>query len=254
MPIARNTDLDWAKIAEENPYWGVISAGPYMGKDLDEKKFAEFFSGGEMLISNIFAFIKQHFGASIRPNRALDFGCGVGRLLAPLARLSVNAVGVDVAPNMLKLSLANLQRLGITNATLVQGDDTLSRLEGTFDFINTYIVLQHIPPERGLRLLDTLLGRLEVGGFASLQLTYGKARRFWGHEAPKAKFYRRDGNLITDLAPADSTPPDGTITMYDYDLNQIMALVGPMAGSHLMILPTCHDDHLGIHFIFQRVR
>jgi len=254
MPVARNTDLDWTKIAEENPYWGVISAGPYMGKDIDEKKFAEFFAGGEALVRNIFAFIQQHFGATVRPRRALDFGCGVGRLLAPLARLSVSAVGVDVAPNMLKLSLANLERLGITNATLVQGDDTLSRLEGTFDFINTYIVVQHIPPERGLRLLHGLFERLEIGGFASLQLTYGKARRFWAHEASKARYYRRDGNVITDLTPNDHIPPDGTITMFDYDLNQIMAMIAPMVGAHMMILPTCHDDHLGVHFIFQRVR
>ncbi len=254
MPAPRNTDQDWSKIAKEDPYWGVISAEQFRGKELGAEQRAEFFASGQRLIDNIAAFIHQHFGANLQPKRALDFGCGVGRLTAPLARIATEVVGVDVAPQMLKVCAANLEKMGVKNASLVQGDDTLSRLTGNFDFINSYIVVQHIPPERGMILLATMLDRLEVGGFASLQLTYGKARRFWAHEAPKAKFYRRDGNTITDLAPVESRAPDGTITMYDYDLNQIMALIAPIAGSHLMVLPTNHDDHLGVHFVFQRTR
>lgn len=254
MSATRDTDQDWKKIAQDNPYWGVISADIFRGQELGDGVQAEFFASGQRLIDNIFAFVHQHYGVAFRPTRALDFGCGVGRLLAPLARLSAAAVGVDVAPKMLELCAANLQRMGITNATLVQGDDRLSGLAGEFDFINSYIVLQHIPPERGLPLLGNLLDRLQVNGFGSLQLTYGKARRFWDHEAPKGKFYRRDGNQITDLVPVESAPPDGTITMYDYDLNQIMAMIAPIAGAYLMVLPTNHDGHLGIHVIFQRAR
>ena len=58
---------------------------------------------GETQIARVMGFIKEHLQGDFRPTRSLDFGCGVGRLLMPIARLSAEAVGVDVAPGMLEL-------------------------------------------------------------------------------------------------------------------------------------------------------
>lgn len=30
--MARDTDRDWQKIAQENPYWGVLSENEYLGR------------------------------------------------------------------------------------------------------------------------------------------------------------------------------------------------------------------------------
>ena len=48
-------------------------------------------------------------------------------------------------------------------------DDELSKATGMFDLVPSYIVLQHIEPERGLKIIDRLLSRVSPGGIAVVQ-------------------------------------------------------------------------------------
>jgi SAM-dependent methyltransferase len=260
----RDTDQDWAVLAQTQPYWAVLSAEIYRGQTLDPAARAAFFGSGEQQVAALMGFAKRHLDPAFAPRRALDFGCGVGRLLLPLARLvalatphppaPAAAVGVDIAPAMIELCRANLAEAGLHHAEVVLGDDTLSRVDGRFDLVNSLIVLQHIPPERGYRLIARLLDLLEVGGVGSLQLTYAKERRFFTHEAPRARYYRRDGDTLRDLSPLDTEQPQGTIAMYDYDLNQIMLMIAAVAGHPILALPSHDDGHAGFHFVFRRAR
>jgi SAM-dependent methyltransferase len=250
----RNTDADWAAIAEANPFWGVLSAEAFRGETLDPAARDAFFGSGAQQIGALFGFIKRHLQPDFAPARALDFGCGVGRLLLPLARVAREAVGVDVAPGMIALCRANIAEAGLTNASVVQGDDDLSRVTGSFDLVNSLIVLQHIPPERGYRLIGRLLSLLALDGVASIQLTYAKERRFMVHEAARARYFRRDGDTLRDLSPVTEEPPRGTINMYDYDLNQVMLMIGEVAGHPVLALPTNDDGHAGYQFVFRRAR
>jgi hypothetical protein len=143
---------------------------------------------------------------------------------------------------------------GLSNVTLVGSDDQLSQVPGEFDFTNSYIVLQHVPPERGYRLMQSMISRTRKGGVVSIQVTYAKARSFLQYEAPTALYYRRDGNQIHDILDSGWRPPEGTINMYDYDLNQVMAQVSSAAGHPLIVLPTSDDSHLGMHFLFRKAR
>ncbi len=247
--MIRDTDTDWRKVATDNPYWGVLSSEKFKAENLDDEAKRAFFKSGEDLIGKLFGFIRAHIRKDFSPKRSLDFGCGVGRLLIPIARLSHEAVGVDVAPEMLRLSEENLRQFEIGNASVVTSDDELLQVAGSFDFINSYIVIQHIPPDRGYRLIDQLLQRLEHGGVASLQLTYGKSRRFRAHEGAASPYYRREGRMLFDLGVEEADHPVGTITMFDYDLNQIFAIVSAHAGTPMLALPTEDDGHLGLHLI-----
>jgi 2-polyprenyl-3-methyl-5-hydroxy-6-metoxy-1,4-benzoquinol methylase len=250
----RDTDSDWEEVATDNPYWGVLSADQFKGRELSAKAKQEFFASGDEFIGNVFAFVRKHLKEEFQPTRSLDFGCGVGRLLIPIARRSKEAVGLDVSQRMLNLCNAHLSDHGIDNAITVQNDDVLSNVIGTFDFVNTYIVLQHIPPARGYVLLQALLAKLVQGGVASMQLTFGKHRRFLIHEAGRAQFYRREEHMLFDIGPPIESPPLGTITMYDYDLNNVVSIINAVAGSPVLMLPTNDDDHLGTHFIFMKAR
>lgn len=250
----RNTDLDWKRVAEDDPFWGVLSQEEYRSTSMDAERLQQFMSSGERFVSDLFAFVKRHFLPEFAPVRALDMGCGVGRLLIPLAKRTQEAVGVDIAPAMLKLAAHHATLAGVDNIELVESDDTLSRVSGGFDLVNTYIVLQHIPPDRGYRLIMEMCKRLNIGGIGSIQLTYAKARQFLVHEQPRARFYRRDGNTIVDLVDSGWCPPEGTINMFDYDLNQVMALLAGVAGHPIICLPTNDDGHLGVHLIFQKAR
>jgi SAM-dependent methyltransferase len=249
----RDTDKDWSAVAESNPYWGVLSEERYRGEDISSDNKSAFFSSGELYISNVLGFVKFYLQADFQIDRSLDFGCGVGRLLLPLARVSREAVGIDVAPRMLSLARENLSLAGVTNASLIVGTDDLSNVEGVFNFINSYIVFQHIPPERGMRLLESLLRRLANGGIFSIQLTYAKERRHHQHEIT-SKYYRRSGNSFVDLVANSAGNPEGTITMFEYDLNEVIALISEVVGQTLLVLPTNHDGHLGAHLIGVKVR
>ena len=87
-------------------------------------------------------------------------------------------MGIDVAPNMLTIADRYVKQAGVSNVTLVEGDDELSQLTGTFDFINSYIVLQHIPPACGFAIVQKLLSMLRPKGIGSLQFTFVKDRKF----------------------------------------------------------------------------
>jgi hypothetical protein len=163
-------------------------------------------------------------------------------------------VGVDIAPQMLEITLQNLAAAGLDNATAVQGDDTLSLVQGSFNFVNSYIVLQHIPPDRGMLLIKRLLGILEVGGVFSLQLTYAKERKFFPHFQQKAEYFRQFRDEIKDLVPTEAMHEDGTVTMFDYDLNEFMLRISAIAGEPLLVLPTNHDGHMGVHVIGVKAR
>lgn len=249
---ARDTDADWRRIADENPYWGVLSQERYRGATLTPDSFSDFMKSGEMYVQNLLDLIGRQYGHKFSPKRVLDFGCGVGRLLLPLATKCEQAVGVDIAPAMLRIAAHSAKAAGVSNVLFVEGDDRLSAVEGTFDLVNSLIVLQHIHPSRGYRLIGGLIDRLNIGGIGSLQLTYAKERRFFIHQQGRAKYFRRDGGTLIDLVDAAHGPAEGTITMFDYDLNQVFALISERAGGTVVVLPTRDDGHLGVHIIFKR--
>jgi SAM-dependent methyltransferase len=259
MSPVRDTDADWSALAETEPYWAVLSTETYRGGTLDSAARATFFGSGERQVAALLGFVKRYLLPGFAPTRVMDFGCGVGRLLLPLARVAAEtkggeAIGVDVAPRMLELCRANLDAAGLRNASVVLGDDDLSGVTGSFDLVNSLIVLQHIPPDRGYRLIARLLDLLAVGGVASLQLTYAKERRFFAHEADRALYYRRDGDTLRDLSPVGAEQPRGTIRMFDYDLNQVMLMIAAVSGHPVLALPTQDDGHAGFHFVFRRGR
>ena len=246
----RNTDQDWTQIAEDQPYWGILSTEEFKGAELSVEKREKFFGEGEQFISDLFAEIKRDYPA-FSPKRALDFGCGVARLLMPIARRSGEAVGVDIAPKMLELAKANLDAAGLTNSTLALSDDTLSAVTGTFDFVHSYIVIQHIPPERGYEYFQLLLDKLEVGGIFAVQFSFGKRRDLMVHEMPRATYYRREGSSLQDLCVTRTQFPTGTVQMYDYDLNQVFAIASTYTSLpiHSRVVA---DTHLSIYMIGQR--
>lgn len=250
----RDTDSDWKRVAEDDPYWGVLSLDTYRKKSMDVQRLDQFMASGEDYIANLFALINKFLIPDFAPRRALDFGCGVGRLAIPIAKRVNEVVGVDIAQAMLKLCRKHAKQVGLNNITLCTSDDTLSKVEGVFDLVNTYIVLQHISPDRGYKLIQEMINRLTIGGVGSIQLTYAKSRKFFIHEQTKALYYRREGGMLIDIVDSDWNPPEGTINMFDYDLNQVMAQISRFCGHPLIALPTNDDDHLGVHFIFVRAR
>jgi SAM-dependent methyltransferase len=252
MAVVRDTDRDWQAIAKEDPYWGVLSVDRFKGASLNGSTSEEFYETGERQIATLFKTIEEHFKIATPIESALDFGCGVGRLLIPLAKRVKRAVGVDISPDMLNLARQYAGKSGCANVELVPSDDDLAQVTGSFGLVNSLIVLQHIHPDRGYRIIRRLVELIAPGGFGSLQITYAKSRQFFIHEQHRARYYRREGSTIHDIVMADDKVPVGHVTMYDYDLNTVVALISQVAAGPVLMLATNDDHHLGSHFIFRK--
>ena len=104
-----------------------------------------------------------------REGVALDFGCGVGRVLVPMAQHFRRAVGVDVSAQMLEEARRHLSGHS-ADLRLYDGADIDGCLgDLRYDFLHTARTIQHIPPADGLRILESLLRRVEPGGAAYIQ-------------------------------------------------------------------------------------
>lgn len=101
----------------------------------------------------------------------LDCGTGTGRMLELLARRADRAIGIDLSPAMLAVARANLERTGMRNAELRQGDIyALPVGRDACDLVLIHQVLHYLDdPGRALREATRVLapgGRLMVVDFA----------------------------------------------------------------------------------------
>jgi 2-polyprenyl-3-methyl-5-hydroxy-6-metoxy-1,4-benzoquinol methylase len=170
--VTLNSDRDWECFATIDPYYAVATHEKFRRENLNEDVLREFFEVGQRHVEQIFKIIHTYFEPGFRPSRALDFGCGVARLVMPLARLCTSVVGVDVSESMLLEAKRNCEKRHISNVEFIKGDDELARVSGLFDLINSHVVFQHIPTRRGERLLRRLIALLEDRGIGVLHFAY----------------------------------------------------------------------------------
>lgn len=167
----KRADRAYDSVGRTEPYYGVITLDHFLRANLDPSVLREFFETGEAQVARVLATIRAHLAADFKPRRALDFGCGVGRILIPLAREAGQALGVDVSDAMMAEAARNCRERNLTNVSFVKSDDRLSRLEGTFDLIHSVIVFQHIAPRRVEVLVRGLLSHLAPAGIGALHFT-----------------------------------------------------------------------------------
>jgi len=176
MPLINDSDKDWERFGKTDPYFAVLTAPEFHGRVAGVER-ARFFESGEAHIQAVFAIVREHLDPAFAPARALDFGCGVGRLVLPLVARCPEVTGIDVSPSMLAEARRNCDEAGAGHVQLLQSDDELSAVRGEFDFVHTYIVLQHIPVDRGEKIVRNLAAKLAPGGVALLQVAYTSGRK-----------------------------------------------------------------------------
>src|SRR5277367_1629330 len=100
-PTNLSTDHEWEEWGRRDPYFGVLTHPRFRRANLTEAAKSEFFESGRLHVEYVMQVVRKHIDADFTPKRALDFGCGVGRILIPLAQVTQEVVGVDVSPSML---------------------------------------------------------------------------------------------------------------------------------------------------------
>jgi predicted O-methyltransferase YrrM len=167
---AFDTDVgSWETLARDDPLWAVLSRDELHQGALTPEAEAMFWQSGEEHVGHVISVIRSEIDAGFWPGVSVDFGCGVGRNLVPLAAASRHAVGLDASPTMVERAQARLAMCGHANATvLVSGraiDGSEVRRFGDVDFVHSVLVFQHIARVEGMALFDQLLDLLVPGGF-----------------------------------------------------------------------------------------
>jgi len=254
-----DSDQAWEYYGRTEPYFGVLTSPEFRSSELNDEAKARFFESGERYVELVLQHVRETLDPSFRATRALDFGCGVGRLSLPIARLCESVVGVDVSDSMVECARSNAAAFGITNATFVKGDDQLSALSGTFDFLNSLIVFQHIPPARGEAILQKMLSLLREGGIGALQFTYTfesstpLVRQLMVRAYAKLPFVWNARNVLKGRPFGEPM-----MQMNEYDLNRVFRILHE-AGCHLINTRYTETGSFGHRFygviiVFQKER
>jgi SAM-dependent methyltransferase len=172
MDFTDNPDRDWEVWGKTDPYFAVLTDPKFSDANLNDDSLLEFFACGERHIEHIYSVIRGNVRPDFQPARVLDYGCGVGRLVLPLAKRSETVVGVDISPSMLERARENCERHGVVSARLLHFGELDSLEPATFDLIHSCLVFQHIPVDRGELILRRLIDLLAEGGVGAIHLTY----------------------------------------------------------------------------------
>jgi SAM-dependent methyltransferase len=243
--IDTTTDSAWEEWGRRDPYFGVITDPKFRRSAIDDRAKQEFFESGRLHVHHVLTTIRHYINPQFAPQRVLDFGCGVGRLLVPFAAIAEEVIGLDVSPSMLDEARRNCGERQLPNVQLLPSDDALSSLSGTFDLIHSCIVFQHIPVERGRAILSTLLRHLSPGGVAAIHLTYSKSRFAATHGvAPPTPPISRIG------VPTAQHGADPEIQMNPYNMTEIMFLMQSQGVQKVHLEFSDHGGELGVFLFF----
>ncbi len=156
----------------------------------------------------------------------LDLGTGTGRMLEVLAPYATRAVGVDQTPAMLSVARANLERAGVKNVQLRQGDIYALPIErDAYDLVIVHQVLHYLDdPARALReAARTLMpnGRMVIVDFAphtEETLRAHHAHRRLGFERCEIENFMSDAGLRSveykALVPNKDTDAKLTVSIW----------------------------------------
>ena len=181
-------------------------------QDLDGKALEELFDRGYKQVAALQADIEAHTGCTLDGRRALDYGCGVGRLALPLAERCEHVYGLDVSMPALAAAERNAKRLSRTNVEWLEAG-RLEELSGTYDFVVSVWVFQHIPWREGERIFATLLRGLQPGGVGAIHVALRpsgnrfelRRRLSWEYAYTRMNSYslNRLGMLLADVGVTD---------------------------------------------------
>ncbi len=160
------TRRHWDKMAETDPFWAVLT-------DPDKKgnrwQIDEFFADGKNTVEAELKGVRARY-PGLRTGRALDFGCGVGRLTQALALHFERVTGVDISEKMLGLA-DRYNRHGDRVNYVHNSRPDLQLLAGDqFDFVYSLITLQHMEPVYARRYIAEFVRVAAPGGVILFQL------------------------------------------------------------------------------------
>lgn len=239
----------WETHGEGNPYFAVSTHDKFKTENLDESNLVDFFATGERYVDDVWVEIEKHFVENFNPESALDFGSGVGRLTIPLASLCDRVTGVDVSSTMVAEATKNALAKGVENVDFVQDNDGFQDSDETFDFVHSYIVIQHIDPKIGYDIFESLVKKVKENGIGVLQVTYHNPSPIKSKIA--VEIYKKVPLIYRLRNNIKNQKEEMLLPMHSYDLNKLFRILHNNNCHQTFIRNTYHGLY-GLLIMFRK--
>lgn len=164
MNIIQKMRQDWNRRAKED-------ANFYVAFARENQTEEEFLASAREVVARLEAEFCRLPPTPKEDRRALEIGCGPGRLMLPMSRHFGEIHGVDISDEMVALARRTLAAVPHAHVQVNSGSDLSLFQDGYFDLVYSWIVFQHIPGK------DVVLGYLreaqrvlKPGGVLACQL------------------------------------------------------------------------------------
>ncbi len=138
-PVEVTMREDWNRRAREDAHY-------YVAFGRHEQTEDEFLDTAADVLRGLRGEMKRGLpGTNARARRALEIGCGPGRLMKPLSADFGEIHGVDVSDEMIAIARRRLAGIAHAHPHVGGGADLRQFADESFDFIYSYAVFQHIP-------------------------------------------------------------------------------------------------------------
>jgi len=158
---------DWNELAREDPHY-------YVAFGRRQQEDAEFLASAADVVRALRGELKRLRPAGQphpRPLKALEIGCGPGRLMLPLSDEFAEIHGIDISDEMIRLASERLRGIRQAHVHHAEKSDLSMFPDESFDFVYSYAVFQHIPSrEVVLGYLADARRVLKPGGILKCQM------------------------------------------------------------------------------------
>ena len=155
---------DWNRRAKEDAHF-------YVAFGRQQQSEADFLASAAETVPIFEREFVRLAPAAVSERRALEIGCGPGRLLLPMSRHFGEIQGVDISEEMAALARNRLRDVPNARVHVTSGSDLDMLSDGHFDFVYSYAVFQHIPSrEVVLSYIREAQRVLKPGGILCCQL------------------------------------------------------------------------------------
>lgn len=164
---------NWTQLGKDDPMWVVLTDPAKKGCKWTVEQF--FQNGREEM--RLAMKKLEDAGIAFQPGKALDFGCGLGRLTQALSDYFSAVDGVDISASMIEQAQAlNKAPEKVRYHLNIKADLSLFP-SAAYDFVFTRICLQHIPPQHQLCYVSEFMRVLKPGGVADFQTIHARGLR-----------------------------------------------------------------------------
>lgn len=157
---------NWNTFGQKDPLWAILTEPTKKG---NKWELDEFFQTGKKEISDLIKYLNER-EISFSRSKALDFGCGVGRLTQALSDEFEEVHGVDIAESMISQAKKYNKHKDRCHYHVNVKEDLMLFDGNNFSFVYTNIVLQHMKPVYAKKYIKEFLRILSQEGVLVFQL------------------------------------------------------------------------------------